>query len=102
MITLRAFSLYIFALIGLAGAWPVSVFERALTQNIVEIDLFAHSNVSQQDVVANLNKAWSTMRLEKRQKGFNAQAQRISTTGHNVFRSPGPYNQRGNCPGLNG
>lgn len=71
-------------------AWPVAILDQALA-----------FNVSGEDIQANLDTAWSAMKLETRQNGFNAQAQFIPTTGQYTFRPPGPNDQRGNCPGLN-
>ena len=74
-------------------AWPTAVFERALLAY----------NATDADIDSNLQRAYQSLRLNRRQTSFDPTAQLISTTGQYAFRPPNfdLGDVRGNCPGLN-
>lgn len=88
-------------LVGNVAAFPVAE-DQASIQDAFRLNPANFANITREDVLANIEKARSMLKLQKRQVTFDAQAQYVPTTGQYAFRAPGPGDQRGNCPGLNG
>lgn len=89
----------LFATLGLSAtnAFPLMLFNAAEREGLAVEDLYAR--------LASSELSESDSALRKRvlgaSAGFNAAAQKVSTTGANVFVAPGSGDIRGPCPGLN-
>lgn len=97
-LSLHSTSLLIAALgISVTNAFPFMLFDAAKREGLGVGELYARlasSDISDSD-------AKLRTRVLGVSPGFNAAAQRISTTGANAFVPPGPGDIRGPCPGLN-
>lgn len=97
-LSLHSTSLLI-ATLGLSAtnAFPLMLFDAAEREGLAVEDLYAR--------LAATELSDSDSKLRTRvlgaSAGFNAAAQKVSTTGANAFVAPGSGDIRGPCPGLN-
>lgn len=97
-LSLPSTSLLIGALwLSATSAFPAMLFDEAKREGLGAEELYTRLAAS------DASSADSKLRTRVLgvNPGFNAAAQRISTTGANAFVPPGPGDIRGPCPGLN-
>lgn len=97
-LSLHSTSLLI-ATLGLSAtnAFPLMLFDAAEREGLAVEDLYARLAATQ---LSDEDSKLRT-RVLGASAGFNAAAQKVSTTGANAFVAPGSGDIRGPCPGLN-